>query len=244
MKYVIGILLALVAISAAYYFLVWIPEQGDNGDGTKKCPDGSVIPTSESCPRTTEGNVDPCINVKCKNGGTCNGGVCNCPKGYTGSDCGAIDTSIVSLPDQSLAFRSTQVNAGDVSNAQSPSSLYLNVPYNSLSGYNVLSSPSETKLIHYKVNNIACPQYVWYKSSLYSKRGEETNPANGVKTCYYGIDKSAFPAEIKIRIPVWAGDCSLLNSIYFISGISYIYNRTTIEGQGTMTYHACIFKKQ
>ncbi len=31
---------------------------------------------------------DPCKNITCLNGGTCANGICNCPIGYTGSDCG------------------------------------------------------------------------------------------------------------------------------------------------------------
>lgn len=30
---------------------------------------------------------DPCQNVTCINGGTCVNGACNCPSGYSGSDC-------------------------------------------------------------------------------------------------------------------------------------------------------------
>lgn len=31
---------------------------------------------------------DPCKNVSCLNGGTCNNGSCNCAAGYEGSNCG------------------------------------------------------------------------------------------------------------------------------------------------------------
>jgi hypothetical protein len=30
---------------------------------------------------------DPCINITCRNGGTCANGSCNCTTGYSGSDC-------------------------------------------------------------------------------------------------------------------------------------------------------------
>lgn len=30
---------------------------------------------------------DPCEDVVCQNGGTCANGACNCPEGFTGSDC-------------------------------------------------------------------------------------------------------------------------------------------------------------
>jgi hypothetical protein len=30
---------------------------------------------------------DPCLNIKCQNGGTCANGLCNCTTGWSGSDC-------------------------------------------------------------------------------------------------------------------------------------------------------------
>lgn len=35
---------------------------------------------------------DPCEGIICINGGTCANGECNCPEGYTGSDCSQQDT--------------------------------------------------------------------------------------------------------------------------------------------------------
>ena len=35
---------------------------------------------------------DPCDKVACLNGGTCANGICNCPTGYTGSNCGTEKT--------------------------------------------------------------------------------------------------------------------------------------------------------
>ncbi|HLG35835.1 MAG TPA: calcium-binding EGF-like domain-containing protein, partial [Bacteroidia bacterium] len=35
---------------------------------------------------------DPCENIHCLNGGSCANGICNCPPGYTGSDCGTLMT--------------------------------------------------------------------------------------------------------------------------------------------------------
>jgi hypothetical protein len=32
--------------------------------------------------------VNPCANINCLNGGTCANGTCNCPTGFTGSNCG------------------------------------------------------------------------------------------------------------------------------------------------------------
>ena len=30
---------------------------------------------------------DPCLNIKCQNGGSCANGSCNCTTGWSGSDC-------------------------------------------------------------------------------------------------------------------------------------------------------------
>ena len=35
---------------------------------------------------------DPCATVTCKNSGTCANGSCNCPEGWSGSDCGTQKT--------------------------------------------------------------------------------------------------------------------------------------------------------
>lgn len=32
-------------------------------------------------------DIDPCEGITCLNGGTCANGQCNCPEGYSGSDC-------------------------------------------------------------------------------------------------------------------------------------------------------------
>ena len=44
---------------------------------------------------------DPCDAVNCLNGGTCVEGDCNCPEGFSGTDCGTIDlTKVQFLLDQ------------------------------------------------------------------------------------------------------------------------------------------------
>lgn len=35
----------------------------------------------------TDSITDKCASVSCKNGGTCSGGICYCPSGYTGTNC-------------------------------------------------------------------------------------------------------------------------------------------------------------
>ena len=41
----------------------------------------------ECCETETEGRRDPCSPSPCKNGATCNNGVCECPEKYTGAYC-------------------------------------------------------------------------------------------------------------------------------------------------------------
>jgi len=39
--------------------------------------------------------ADPCDNLTCVNGGTCVDGACDCPTGYTGTNCGSFDSNEV-----------------------------------------------------------------------------------------------------------------------------------------------------
>ena len=41
-----------------------------------------------SCTKSEDNTTyDPCASVTCLNGGTCSGGICHCPSGYTGTRC-------------------------------------------------------------------------------------------------------------------------------------------------------------
>ena len=46
-----------------------------------------VTSTFQSCQKS-----DPCDNITCYNGGFCANGLCNCPTGYSGSDCSIVLT--------------------------------------------------------------------------------------------------------------------------------------------------------
>ena len=40
-----------------------------------------------ACKKEEPAPVNPCDNVTCENGGDCNNGTCDCPEGFTGTNC-------------------------------------------------------------------------------------------------------------------------------------------------------------
>ncbi|MDX2003565.1 MAG: calcium-binding EGF-like domain-containing protein [Chitinophagales bacterium] len=59
---------------------------------------------------------DKCEDVSCLNGGTCVDGTCDCPSGFTGADCGTVDTVPTSGPRIIFKFRfdSTQTRLNNL----------------------------------------------------------------------------------------------------------------------------------
>lgn len=54
-----------------------------------------------SCEQTTsqkKASPDPCKEVTCLNGGICDAGLCNCPDGFSGTDCSIEDKCITQNP--------------------------------------------------------------------------------------------------------------------------------------------------
>ncbi|XP_023930061.1 fibropellin-1-like, partial [Lingula anatina] len=67
------------------------PSSATNGlDSTGPTASDTSIGSTTKSPSTSvaaESTVNPCSNVKCVNGGTCDSGVCKCATGFTGVDC-------------------------------------------------------------------------------------------------------------------------------------------------------------
>ena len=65
-----------------------------------------------SCTKEVIVQQDPCANIKCLNGGTCANGLCNCPNGYSGSDCSkqVVPTKIRITKIDVLKFPATTPN--------------------------------------------------------------------------------------------------------------------------------------
>jgi len=60
-----------------------------------------------------ENGTDKCKGTKCINGGTCVDGICSCPAGYEGTDCGTLSRT------KFLGTYSGVVKTGGVANSMS-----------------------------------------------------------------------------------------------------------------------------
>src|SRR5690348_9723159 len=54
---------------------------------------------------------DPCLGITCMNGGSCANGTCNCPQGYTGSDCSQQKTPVKILVTKIKITRFSNIDA-------------------------------------------------------------------------------------------------------------------------------------
>jgi len=61
-------------------------ENSVTGDVDCQCDEGWEGPACDT-------QTDPCANITCQNGGTCNNGVCECLAGYTGNNCETVTVS-------------------------------------------------------------------------------------------------------------------------------------------------------
>jgi hypothetical protein len=89
---------------------------------------------------------DPCVNVSCKNGGSCNGGACVCPTGYEGPTC---ETKMVARFVGVFAGYSTCNNGAMVIDTVW---IYDNIPRNP-AGVSLLQKLHDDDLLTGTVNN-------------------------------------------------------------------------------------------
>ena len=210
---------AVLVLGIAYYYLIGsTPDEGGEEGSPCKSDDGRD--------------------------GVIQGGVCVPPHTVNGGYVAPVVTPISSSASQSLALRSTLVNQGNTSVAQSPSVFYnnINLSQTSLGSFNLATAKgTNPALIHFITGFInQCPAFVWYKNWLYSYRGTETDSNTGAKTCYYKIDKASFPKEIKVLSN--AGQCG--NFKLFTSGIEYKFTEKRTDKYGNAQVEFCIYKKQ
>lgn len=213
----IGIIVTVVIIFALIYFFVISPS-----DKSKK--EGAICKTT--------GGIDGIIQ----------GGSCVPPRAInpnTFNYLGYVNGQPVALP---LSFQSTLVDIGQTAQAV-PN--FNSAHENDLTLFNILTSAgSNPTKIHYVTGfSSPCPQYIWYKNWFYSFRGTQTND-NGNKTCYYGINKSDLPNEIKVTIPNGQTQCK--NFKLYISGVEYKFSERKFESPllGSPQVSVCVYKKQ
>ena len=170
MRYILGIL-GLGALAGIFYFIYkrFIAPSAE-GD-TQTCPDGSVIPVSQSCPRTMGGNNNP------------NGIPQPAPVSANSLGKGStLITTGASLDNTSFDYKINESNLASynlfTSAGNNPKLIHYALPFNQ-----------------------TCYSRNWYKGWLYDYRGFSQDTNTGAKTCYYGVDKSKLPAEIFVQTP-------------------------------------------
>jgi len=64
-----------------------------------------------ACTKSSNNNADPCSSITCQNGGTCANGVCTCPTGYTGTNCGTLATTQIQFTNTTFTPITITVNS-------------------------------------------------------------------------------------------------------------------------------------
>lgn len=202
-----GIILAVIGVLwLAYYYLIYKPAHPDIKEG-------------ERC-TTDDGKI-----------GSVKNGVCVPVPSTT------VPPPLSELPfTPPIGFRSTKVNESDTASVSL--GVFNQLAEATVSSFNILASPVKvTTFIHYETNfSNGCPQYIWYQQALYTKIGEKIDSTSGIKTCYYGFNKSVLPNELKIMVSTLP--CTQFK--YYLSGVEYSYSKSTQE-QG-IAY--CYYNKQ
>lgn len=231
MKKVLIIFVILIIVGAlawmAYKFIFKKPE-----DGTR-CS-------------TTGGSV---------NNGSYLNGVCIADS--TGGTNGPhIDTNPTLGGDVSPVFEpnSVQVNESSIAIGQNINNFFNNIQEQNISSFNITTSAgSNPGYIHFKTNfQNQCPQFVWYKKWLYTfirvenaaKQVEGSGVGPAQNTCYYKVDRTILPNEIKVAKNNNTAQCA--NFKLFTSGVEYKFleTRKVTNQFSHWTTIYCIYKKQ
>lgn len=141
---------------------------------------------------------------------------------------------------------STLVNSSDVIAASFPSTYFDYVTDQNLTSHNIFTSQLSAvpSSIHYTSafnNTNSCSQYIWYKKFLYVLVNTNTDN-QGNKTCYYKLDKSVLPGNLKVQSTSTPANC--LAYVYYLSGVQYKFHKATTENGLTGTKHYCNYAKQ
>lgn len=214
MKTIAAVLIALFLIGIGYYFLYLVPSQ--------KSKEGS--------PCDTKGGTN--------NDGTIKGGVC--VKNSDNTLAPPAEGNAIINP----SIKSYTVHESATTPAPNPVLFLNNITNANIGSFNIFTSAgSNFEFINFTTQfNKQCPQYVWYKHWLYSFVASTTDANTGNKTCYYKVDKSVFPTELKIQTP--NSQCS--NFKFYTSGVEYKFLEIRVETPNPLstpiTY--CVYTKQ
>ena len=84
-----------------------------------------------ACTKNSNSNTDPCSSVVCLNGGSCSGGTCTCPTGYTGTDCGTVAQSTIRYVNNTFTTVYMTINGNATALISGGSLLQVGTPNNS-----------------------------------------------------------------------------------------------------------------
>lgn len=213
MRTLFTVLVVLIIFGLAYYFFVVKDNKPSIKDGDP-CID-------------VNGNSGTYINGSCVANTTSNNGTPNNPPVNPSEGSGT-----------TLGYGSVKINASEVREGK------LNLGSLNLSNLivnNVLSvSSNPLAFVHYETGNTqgGCPSSIWWRNSFYVVVGSNIN-SQGIKTCYYKFDRSAFPSSIKINPEL--GSCNTQG--YYISGVKYNFSGKQAIPQTLPVKYNCIYTK-
>lgn len=156
---------------------------------------------------------------------------------------GFIQTSDINI-NPPLSFVSHNVDKSIISPAADPGTFFNGANEYSAQSYNLFKSEKSNPLyIDYIISfNEQCSKYVWYNNWLYTLINTDIIGNSGDKRCYYKVDKSSLPVQLKLRNTIPPYTC--LNYKYYLSGIEYRFKEANTEyGSINQSNHYCIFDR-